>query len=150
MLNHFSFANNPIFIVRVLNVDCYRKFRWRRPNVFMDINEDILKKHPYYHSKLIPPYNKDFWNEPAITGQCEKVKVSITSALCMSNFDGIHPLLRHVPTILFFSIMATLRPRWYAALATSSPEPLPITIRSNSCKLDHYENCRYYNGEPPL
>jgi hypothetical protein len=32
----------------------------------MDINEDILKKHPYYHSKLIPPYNKDFWNEPAL------------------------------------------------------------------------------------
>jgi hypothetical protein len=62
----FLIANNPIFIVGVLNVDCYRKFRWRHPNVFMDINEDILKKHPYYRSKLIPPYNKDFWNEPAL------------------------------------------------------------------------------------
>ena len=43
------------------------KFGWRgHPNVFMDINEDTLKKHRCYHSKLIPPYNKDFWNEPAL------------------------------------------------------------------------------------
>jgi hypothetical protein len=50
-----------------------------------------------------------------------------------SSFEGMHPLLRQVPPILSFSIIATLSPRWVAAaLATSSPDPLPITIRSIS------------------
>jgi hypothetical protein len=54
----------------------------------------------------------------------------------MSSFDGIHPQLRQVPPIFPFSITATLSPCRYAALATSNPEPLPITIRSNFCNLE--------------
>jgi hypothetical protein len=45
----------------------------------------------------------------------------------------MQPLLRQVPPSLSFSTTATLRPCWKAALATSKPEPLPITIRSNFC-----------------
>src|SRR5918911_4183146 len=62
--------------------------------------------------------------------------ISDTSALCMSNLEGTQPRLRHVPPILSFSITATLRPCWYTAFATSKPEPLPITIRSNVFVLD--------------
>ena len=46
------------------------------------------------------------------------------------------PRLRQVPSILPFSITATLSPCWYVALATSNPEPLPMTIRSNFCNLE--------------
>jgi hypothetical protein len=45
-------------------------------------------------------------------------------------------LIVQVPPILPFSITATLSPCWNAATATSNPEPLPITIRSNFCKLE--------------
>ena len=56
--------------------------------------------------------------------RCALFIASATSALCMSNLDGMQPLLRQVPPILFFSITATFSPCWYAALATSNPEPL--------------------------
>src|ERR1044072_8386456 len=54
------------------------------------------------------------------------------SAVCMRSLDGIQPLLRQVPPILLFSTIATFKPLCAAACATSSPAPLPITIRSYS------------------
>jgi hypothetical protein len=48
--------------------------------------------------------------------------VSIMSALCMSRLDGIHPLFKHVPPSLPFSMIATLKPCSAAALAMSNPE----------------------------
>ena len=55
-----------------------------------------------------------------------------------------------------FSIIATLSPCWYTALATSNPKPTPITIRSNFCNLEEKStlllqsqiknNCQIYNG----
>ena len=63
--------------------------------------------------------------------------VSATSALCISSFEGMQPRLRHVPPILAFSIIATRRPSCATAFATSRPEPLPMTIKSNS-RMIHY------------
>ncbi len=46
---------------------------------------------------------------------------------------------------LSFSMTAILRPSLYTAFATSRPEPLPITIRSNVFVLDTQVNCIIHN-----
>src|SRR3989344_3276795 len=57
-------------------------------------------------------------------------------------FDGMQPLLRHVPPIGPFSTTATFRPFSAAAEEMFNPEPAPITIKSKVCIFIFY--CKNY------
>src|SRR3989344_3092517 len=59
----------------------------------------------------------------------------------MRIFDGMQPQFKQVPPIGPGSINATLRFLLDAAAATFSPEPAPMTMRSNFCMDEGKKKC---------
>ena len=67
---------------------------------------------------------------PCLSKSCKAVwKCSLESRRA---FDGMHPTFKQVPpSVLYFSIIAVLKPSWaHLIAATYPPGPEPITITS--------------------